>query len=242
MVSVRHRGPQRYALVAGVLLAGHFACWIPSLSFTSVASATALVATQPIWAALVVRAQGERLPRVAWAGIWLAVLGVALVTGVDVSLSGRHALGDGLALLGGLLAAAYVSAGSIARQALSTTSYTTVCYSLCALVLLAGSAAGGVQLGGFRAHDWWLILALTAGPQLLGHSVFNRVLRTTSATVVSLAILFEVPGAVLLAWAWLGQTPQSLAVPGLLLLVAGIAVVLAAGAWLHREQRVELAD
>ena len=52
-----------------------------------------------------------------------------------------------------------------------------------------------MQLGGYSAPTWLQLLALTLGAQLLGHSLFNLVLRTTSADRgVSLALLFEVPG------------------------------------------------
>lgn len=45
----------RLIVVSGLLLGAHFATWIPSLRFTTVASSTALVATQPVWAALIAR-------------------------------------------------------------------------------------------------------------------------------------------------------------------------------------------
>jgi drug/metabolite transporter (DMT)-like permease len=78
------------------------------------------------------------------------------------------------------------------------------------------------------------LAALTVGAQFLGHSMLNRVLRTTSATVVSLAILFEVPGASLIALAWLHQHPPLAALPGLMLLVGGVGLVITA-----RTRRVE---
>ena len=229
LASLRAPGQQRWAVPAGVLLAVHFATWIPSLSYTSVASATAMVSTQPAWAALLARREGLVLPRRAWAGIGVSIAGVIAITGVDVSVSARALGGDLLALIGAAFAAAYMSAGGRARQVISTTSYTAVCYALCAVVLVVVCIVGGVSLTGYRAHDWWLIAACTAGPQLLGHSVFNRVLRTTSATVVSLSILLEVPGAVLVAWVWLGQTPHALAYPGIVVLIAGIAQVVRSG-------------
>src|SRR5207253_830018 len=63
------RRERRLAVLAGALLAAHFATWIPSLSFTSVASSVALVATQPAWAALIARLRGHHVPRGAWLGI-----------------------------------------------------------------------------------------------------------------------------------------------------------------------------
>jgi drug/metabolite transporter (DMT)-like permease len=216
------------AVAAGLLLAAHFATWVPSLDYTSVSSATALVSTQPIWAALLARRAGLHIPGRAWMGIVIAVVGAGLVTGVDVNVSGRALAGDLLAVAGGMCAAAYMVVGNRVRQSVSTTTYTTLCYSTTAFALLVGCVVGGQSLAGYSGETWLKLALLTVGAQLLGHSLFNRVLRTTSPTVVSLAILFEVPGATLLAAAWLGQTPHAGAVPGLLLILVGVAVVIAA--------------
>jgi drug/metabolite transporter (DMT)-like permease len=218
------------AVLAGAMLAAHFGTWVPSVTLTSVASSTALVATQPVWAAVLARLRGERIPGLAWAGIAVAVVGAALLAGVDLSVSPRALVGDLLAVAGGAFAALYMTAGAEARRSLSTTTYTTLCYLSCALLLLAVCAASGQALTGYPARAWLLLVALTAGAQLLGHSLFNRVLRTTSATVVSLSILLEVPGAALLAAVFLGQRPPAAAVPAAALLVAGIALVVRAGA------------
>jgi drug/metabolite transporter (DMT)-like permease len=216
-------------LAAGGLLAAHFAFWVPSLALTSVASSTALVCMQAVWAALFGRLVGHSLPTAAWVGMLLAIVGVLLVTGVDFSLSSRALVGDVLALLGGVFSGAYVVLGSQIRRTVSTTAYTLVCYGSCALLLLLACFVAGQPLTGYSARDWSLLLALTVLAQLLGHSVFNLVLRSTSPTVVSLAILFEVPGAALLAAWWLGQTPPLAALPALFLMLVGIAIVIRSG-------------
>jgi drug/metabolite transporter (DMT)-like permease len=222
-------GPAGGALLAGLLLSAHFATWVPSLSFTTVASSVALVATQPVWAALLARARGYHVPAQAWLGILVAVGGAVLLTGVDVALSGRALAGDLLALAGGMLAAAYVTVGGEVRQSLSTTLYTAICYSTAAAVLGLVCAGSGQPLAGFDGRTWLCLLALTAGPQFLGHSVVNRVLRTTSATIVSVAILSEIVGATLLAWAAFGETPPAGAYPAAVLIAAGTVLVVLAG-------------
>lgn len=219
----------RLAGLAGLLLALHFATWIPALSYTSVASATALVAMQPVWAALLSGVRGVPVGRPVWVGIAVAVGGALLLTGADLQVSGRALLGDALALIGGAFAAAYMTAGSEVRRSVSTTTYTTLCYATTALVLLVGCAVGRQSLAGYDAADWVKLLALTAGAQLLGHSLFNRVLRTTSPTVVSLSILLEIPGAALIAAVFLGQRPPALAIPAAALLVCGLGLVIRAG-------------
>ena len=220
---------RRLALLSGLLLALHFATWIPSLSFTSVASSTALVATQPVWAALIARWQGDRVPALGWAGIWVSVAGAALLTGIDVSFSARALTGDLLALVGGMFAAAYVTVGAEVRRTVTTTVYTTVCYATTAALLLLLLVVTRTPVLGYDARTWVALVALTVAAQLLGHSVFNRVLKTTSPTVVSIAILFEIVGATVLAAVFLDETPRLLALPAALLIVAGVVAVIKAG-------------
>jgi hypothetical protein len=133
-----------------------------------------------------------------------------------------------LALLGGMFSAAYTVAGAEVRRTVSTTSYTLLCYSTSALLLLVVCVVGRVQITGFSGTTWLQLVALTVGAQLLGHSLINRVLRTTSPTVVSLALLFEVVGAAMIAAIYLGQTPPLEAIPAAVLLLAGIAIVISA--------------
>ncbi len=235
---VRHRAELRglsshqirLSVAGGVLLAAHFAAWIPSLRFTSVASSTALVATQPVWAALLARASGVRFPRRVWVGIAIALAGIVLLTGVDVTLDRRALIGDALALVGAMLAAAYVTVGERARQDVSTPTYTLVAYSASAVVLLPVCVLAGAALSGYSGQAWLLILVLTLLAQLLGHSLINATLRTTSATVTSLGILFEMPLATIMAAVFLGQWPPLVVLPALVALFAGVAVVVRAGA------------
>jgi len=212
------------AVAAGLLLAAHFAAWIPSLAYTSVASSTALVTMQAGWATVFARLAGHPVSRRVWCGLALALVGVLLVTGVDVSLSRRALTGDLLALLGGVFSGAYVVLGSVVRRTVSTTAYTVVAYGVAAVALLVACLLAGRPLVGFSTADWTRILALTVAAQLLGHSLFNRVLRTVSPTVVSLAILLEVPGAAVIAAVWLGQVPPLAALPAVALILLGIAI------------------
>ena len=222
------RRERRLALVAGLFLAAHFATWVPSLAFTSVASSVALVATQPVWAALIARWRGDHVPRLAWWGIGSAMVGAVLLTGVDLSISPRALFGDLLALVGGALAAAYVTVGAEARRTVSTTVYAVACYGVAAAALLVVCAAGRQALAGYDGRTWLLLAATVAGPQLLGHTLVNRVLSTISPVIVSVAILFEIVGAALLAWVAFDEVPPASAVPAGLCIALGVVLVVRA--------------
>ena len=220
----------RLLVIAGLLLGAHFATWIPSLRFTSVAASTALVATQPVWAAFMARARGIHVPAGAWVGIGIAFAGIIVITGVDASIDRRHLIGDVLALVGAIVMAAYVTVVEGVRKEVSTGTATFIAYGISAVPPLLLVMALGQPLTGYSLHDWMLLLALTAGAQLLGHTLINVVLRSTSATVTSLAILFEVPGAILVAALALGQTPSLSLLPAVGLLFVGLVILIRAAA------------
>jgi drug/metabolite transporter (DMT)-like permease len=230
----RHRGELRRmgrrALAlsgcAGVMLALHFGLWLPSLTMTSVATSTALCTTTPVWTTLILRLRGHRPPGLVWAGTALAMAGVLILTGIDLSTDGRALAGDALALAGGLAAAGYMLLGAEVRRTATTTSYTYVCYSTTAVLLLGACLVSGSALGGYDGRTWLKIAALTVVAQLLGHSIFNRVVRGLGPSTTSTAILLETPGAALIAALWLGQTPPAAAYPALAVILAGLALVI----------------
>ena len=221
----RTGAPLRLSLLSGVVLAAHFAAWTSSLRMTSVASATALVCLQVAWVVVFTRLAGAHIARAVWLGLALALAGVLVISGVDLSLSTRAVTGDLLALLGGVFAAAYTLTGGRVREAVSTPSYTLVCYSTSAALLLTVCAVTGQRLVGYDARSWLLIVAVTVASQLLGHSVFNFLLDRISPTVVSMAVLLEVPGAALLAAAFLHQAPPLAVYAGLAAILAGLLLV-----------------
>lgn len=213
---------------AGVMLACHFATWTASLKYTSVASATALVCLQVAWVVVIARLSGARTSGRVWRGLGLALAGVLVVSGVDLSISTRALTGDLLALIGGVFAAVYVTVGGRVRGHTSTTTYALLCYATSAVVLLVVCVVGGVQIAGFSTRSWVLIGAVTLASQILGHSVFNYLLATISPTVVSMTILLEVPGAALLAGLFLDQAPPMTVYVGLGLILVGLVLVVSA--------------
>jgi drug/metabolite transporter (DMT)-like permease len=221
----RDRAGVKWALIAGVILALHFSGFFLAMRMTSVAAGTALVALQPIFAALFVKRSGGHIPSTAWLGMFVSFIGVALVSGVDLQISFRSFLGDIAAIISAALAAAYVMAGSRAQRTLETTTYTTICYFICAVTALPIALLTGSEVLHFSRKEWWILLGLILGAQLLGHSMFNSALKRVSPAIVSLIVFFEVPvSAILAAW-WLGQKPPIGIIPGIALILFGCVLV-----------------
>ena len=209
---------------AGVFLAAHFICFFLAMRFTSVAAGTALAALQPVFTAIYFKTRGGVIPRRAWGGMLIAFLSVLLITGIDFQISLRNFAGDMFALLGAALAAGYMLIGSKAQQKLSTSTYTSVCYLTCAFTALFIALATGSQFLHFEARQWWLVIGLILGAQLLGHTMFNMALRRVSPVFVALIVFFEVPVSALIAFFWIDQVPPAGIIPGIIGLLIGCAI------------------
>ena len=221
-----HRTGVRWAILAGVVLAVHFVGFFISMRMTSVTAGTAIVATQPIFAALFVKLTGGHIPTKAWFGMLISFTGVLLVTGIDLRLDRRSFLGDLLALISGALAAAYMLIGSRAQKTLETTSYTTICYFVCAITAIPMALLTGSEIIHFVARQWWILLALILGAQILGHTMFNLTLKRVSPAVVSMIVFFEVPVAALLSLLFkIGKQPTLSIIPGVILILLGCILV-----------------
>ncbi|WP_457973106.1 DMT family transporter [Arthrobacter sp. D1-17] len=224
----RVTGPEfRWSLVAALALALHFACFITSLQLTSVAAATALVCLQSAWIAVIQLFRGVRHGWPVLAGLGLAFGGVVAITGFDMGTSSEALLGDLLAMAGGLLAGIYTLAGGRARQSMTTGTYTTLCYGMCAAFVAVLALFTNQALSGFEAAGWLGIIAITVCAQLVGHTAFNHLLATMSPLLVSMIILLEIPGAALLAAVFLHETLPAGTYAGLALILVGLAVVVA---------------
>ena len=213
-------------LAAGVLLAAHFATWITSLAYTSVASSTALVTTNPIWIAVVsVLWFRERMRKGLVAAIGFALCGSVLIFLAEGGGSGTQPdprLGDTLALIGSITVSGYLLIGRSLRRRLSLLAYIWVVYSGAALTLVAVALIAREPLWGFSATAWLCMVAIALGPQLMGHTIFNWALKRVSATFIALTILGEPIGSALFALILFGESFSLLQVIGFTLLLAGI--------------------
>ena len=213
------------ALAAGVFLGVHFASWIVSLEYTSVASSVALVTTNPIWIALfswlILR---ERLSLRLSCAIALALAGSAAIFLADEagSAAPQPLLGNGLALLGSLTVCGYLLIGRKLRSRITLLPYISIVYGCAAACLMAAALVAGTRLAGYSGTAWALLVALALGPQLLGHSAFNYALKHLSATVIAVAVLGEPIGSSLLAWLIFDEGMGAAKLAGVGLLLAGI--------------------
>jgi drug/metabolite transporter (DMT)-like permease len=234
------RGDLGLAALSGLFLALHFATWITSLEYTSVASSVVLVSTTPLWVALLSPVfLKEPITRLVMMGMILAVLGGVVVGISDTCrltqgnlicpsfneiLRGEAFFGNILAVIGAVMAAGYVMIGRRLRGKVSLLSYITLVYGMAAIVLIAIMLSAGQPAFGYpaQAYVWLFLLALI--PQLLGHTSFNWALKYLSAAYVSITLLGEPIGSILLAYFLLDETPSALKIFGAILILFGIFI------------------
>jgi drug/metabolite transporter (DMT)-like permease len=209
----------------GVVLAVHFASWITSLSFTSVASSVIFVHVDPIFVALVSHfLLGERVGRRVAVGIVVAFAGATVIALGDLGVGQENLVGDLLSLVGAVALGIYILAGRWLRQSLDLVSYVTPVYATSAVVLAAGSLAMGVPLVGYPGGEMLLFFAIALVPMIFGHTVYNWALRWISAPVVSISLLGEPVGASILAYIVLAESPGPMVLLGGAVTLAGILI------------------
>jgi drug/metabolite transporter (DMT)-like permease len=214
------------ALAAGFLLALHFATWISSLEYTSVASSTALVTTNPLWIGLASFLIFRETPtKMMIGGIALSFAGSLFIFWSDsqnASAGSNPMFGNLLALIGSWCFSAYLLIGRRLRAGLGLPAYIWLAYGAAALFLFAASGAGGVELFTLSDTAWLVLLAMALGPQLLGHTAYNWSLRYVSATFVAVVTLGEPVGSALMAFIIFGEGFAPLQFVGFSLLLLGI--------------------
>ncbi|MCF4152140.1 DMT family transporter [Dethiosulfovibrio sp. F2B] len=179
-------------VLSGTALAVHFASWISSLSFISVASCVVLVNTAPLWVAMMAPfLTGERINGKTATAIAVAVSGAVIIGWGDFSSGSEAWKGDLLAVLGAITMAIYLLLGRRVREKVSLLSYVSVCYGTAAILLWTVALIGPYRTWGFSSGTWWAFWGMAIIPQLLGHSAYNWALRWVSPSVVSVVLLGE---------------------------------------------------
>lgn len=227
----------RTTLLAGVMLALHFATWITSLTYTTVAASVSLAATAPLWVALLAWAFQRRPPSaLTLLGALIAVAGAAVIGYADAGAAsggaasggaagGRPLLGDGLALTGAAAAGAYLLLGRHAQaHGLGLQAYAGSAYAVAALVLAPLPLVVGAPYLGYPSATYLAVIALALVPQLVGHTGINYAAKHLDTTLVASALLLEPIGAGLLALLLFREQPAPLTVVGAAVLLVGVAV------------------
>lgn len=225
------------AVSSGIFLAVHFATWISSLEFTSVASSVVFVSTGPLWVALLSpMLLKEHVSRTAIIGLGLALVGGTIIGLSDACvwdaglacpvladiLQGPAMWGNFLALAGAWTVTGYLIIGRKLRVGMSLIPYIFLVYGIAAIVLIIIMFVSGNSPLGFAPQTYGWIFLLAAIPQLIGHSTYNWALRYLPAALVAVTTLGEPIGSAVLAYFILKETPTIAVLFGGAFILTGI--------------------
>ena len=225
-------------LISGIFLALHFASWITSLEYTTVASSVVLVTTVPLWVAIISAVFLKEKPgSLLLIGLVIALIGGAIVglgmscTIIDGSINcsgfseffyGKYFYGNILALVGAWAASGYMVIGRKVRATVAVVPYAFTVYGFSAIILLITSIFLGLNFTGYSNETYLWLVALAFFPQVIGHSTYNWALGYLPVTYVAVVLLGEPIGASLLALIFLGEIPSFFEVFGGVLILIGI--------------------
>jgi drug/metabolite transporter (DMT)-like permease len=220
-----------YALSAGCCLAFHFACWITSLSYTSIAISTTLVTTNPLWITIISRFYfQEKITKITFLGIIIALIGGLFIANQNLQITGINPnpiLGNSLALIAAFFASLYLLFGRESQKyGLNIKSYIAIAYTTAALILLPLPFLFNTSYFGYPKLVYFYLILMAIIPQLIGHTSFNFAVKFISPTLVSLAILFEPIGSSFLAWLIFRENVSTAVLIGAMVLLFGVAIAI----------------
>ena len=222
----------KLAVVSGALLAIHWVMWFESLHFTSVASSTVLVSLQPLfsilWGGLLLH---EKVTKQGMVGVFLAIAGSVIIGWGDFQVSGAAFWGDVLSFASAGVISLHFLFGQILRKELDVLPYTTVCYSASTVCLAAYAVVTGQPFTGYSIQTWGCFLGLALFATVGGQCVFNLLLKYLPATAVTMGILGEPVGTILLAFLFFGECITLQQGLGMLCILGGL--------WIYFSKKME---
>ncbi len=213
-----------YMLLIGFILALHFASWISSLFYTSVASSTVIVTTQPIYLVILTALfTSETVRKQSFLAILVALAGAIVVGWGDMKFTGDYLWGDFLAFIGAVCAAMYIFLGRMVRQRVENLAYIQIVYGSSAVFLLIGVLLFAEFQIAFEFKFHFFVFMLGLVPTAFGHTLYNWALKKIRAYIVGTSILGEPIGASFYAWLIFGEVPTVTTLFGAVLIFIGVA-------------------
>lgn len=228
-IAALSRRELKLAVISGFFLAMHFATWISSLDYTSVANSVVLVNTNPLWVGLLTPfIVKERVKRATVVSIIISVIGGSIIGYGDFATGGKALLGDALALIGSICAAIYLLLGRNLRSKLSLLPYIFICYGSAAVILWIIVLCLALPLSGFSRTTVFALWGMALISQLTGHTSYNWALKWFSAGLIAVSLLGEPIGATILAYIIFNEGLTAYKIIGGIFILAAIYIAASA--------------
>lgn len=213
-------------VLGGVFFGLDLALWNTALLMTSAAQATLLANNAPLWVGLgALLLFKEKLNRIYWLGLFLALAGMALVARPAAASGFSLDAGSLMAIAASVLYAAYLLTTQRVRSTTATVTFMTLSVVSSSVLLLGLGVATNAPFTGFPLPSWLALLGLGLISQVGGWLSINYALGHLPATQVSVSLLGQVLVTTLLAIPLFGEIPTPIQIAGGALILAGIYLV-----------------
>jgi len=212
-------------LCAGLFWTGDLVTWHWALKLTSIANASLLTMTGPIFvtlgAWLVFR---EHIGRGFLLGLIISLAGAAPLVASSLELSRDHLWGDAIAMSAAGCFAAYLLAIKQLRGGLPTGTIMclTCLFSLPGLFVAAWLS--DEALAPPSLYGWFIVTALALSAQAFGQAFIALAMSRLPAPFTSVALLIQPFLAILLGWLILGEAATVLQFVGGFVVLVGILI------------------
>lgn len=221
----RHFNKSHYilAFISGLFLSLHFLSWFTALKYTSVASATVLVDTHPIFVLLFSYILWrEVFPMKAYLGVLLALTGTLILSWGDFALGVDNLKGDLLAIMGAFTVAGYYLCGRFLRKTMGILPYTSLVYGFSVIILFSTVIFTEIPLRGYSLKDYLVFLSLAFFCTIMGHTMLNWTLKFLPTASVSVSVLGEPVIASTMAFFIFGESLSLSQLMGCIIILGGI--------------------
>lgn len=221
------RREKRLILLAGILLALHFATWIFALQLTTIAHSLVILSSQPVFALILSPfLLNERGGWRAVVAVVITIAGVALIVWQDFGFEIEHVWGDLLSLASALFVTLYIFIARLLRQRIELMPYLMMVYGSAALTLIIVNLFGNYPIVDYPIKIHFLMLLLAIIPTGIGHSLLNWSARRIEVYKVNIASLGELVLASLMAYIFFSEKPFGLFYVGAIMILGGILLAI----------------
>lgn len=214
-------------VLSGFFLGLHFICFYQAVKLTSIANATLLGITAPMFTLLIEHFVFKRkFKKIVFIGFAVALFGTLMITGFSASTTDSAEIGKLYGLSAALcIAVVYLLANKI-RAETSTVSYTRLLYLIAALFLFVIASTNGENIFELNKSDYLWLLALGLIPTILGHSLLYYGIKFTSPTIIASVPLGEPVIASVLAWMIFLEKVPFITLAGGILILFGVYLII----------------
>lgn len=212
------------ALLAGLFFAGDLFFWNSGILISGATNPTLMGNTAPIWVGLgAMIFFHERLGRLFWIGLFIAISGAALILGADIL--NNVGLGTFFGVLSGMFYGAYFLVLQRSRQKLNTLTAFWISSAGSAVILAFVARLLNQPLTGYSLQTYVYLIALGLVVQVGGQMAVAYALGYLPASLVSPTLLMQPVLTGLLAVPILGQPLTGVQIVGGAAVIAGVYLV-----------------